>query len=113
MTILPLAFATALSFAAPNGLIVQPTGEATFSVPFRGLSDLDAFWCAAGAYVVHDLKKPGATRIWRASPPPRHSGQGLDFSLSPVPGARTGFVVLGGDDGSLSAALADALCDNR
>lgn len=112
MSLLPLALVTAMAFTAPNGLIVLPTGADSFSVPFRGKSELTAFWCAAGAYVLHDLRKPASTRIFRASPPPRRSGQGVDFSLTPIPDAKTGLVLLGPDDGSITAALAESLCDS-
>lgn len=110
MSFLPLALATALSFTAPNGLTVMQTGAETFSVPYQSQSGPAAFWCAAGAHVVHDLGKAPSTRIWRASALPRRSGQGMDFALTPVAGAKTGLVLLGSDDGSLSALHALTLC---
>ena len=108
--LLALAALPAQAFTASNDLRVQPTGDSTFSVPMRFNPDLTAFWCAAGDYTIRALGKPAETRIWRASPSPRHSGQGIDFSLIAVTGAKTGFVPIFADHGSLSAALAQSFC---
>jgi len=51
MSVFPLVLSAALSvpgaFTAANGLHVQPTGDASFAVPYAGLSAPTDFWCAA------------------------------------------------------------------
>ncbi len=103
----------AQAFTASNDLRVQPTGPVTFTVPYQNNVAPEAFWCAAGDYVVFNLRKRGDTPIYRASPVPRRSGEGIAFSLSPSnPVGKTGLVLLGGDPGYITAALAQALCDS-
>ncbi|MCA3439586.1 MAG: hypothetical protein IOC92_00320 [Rhodobacter sp.] len=108
--------APAWSFVAVNGLIVQPEGEGTFNVPFRGLAGDADFWCAAGDYVNNFLGMPGGTRIFRLSEPPRQQGQGIRFSLSAEgASAKSGLSIFSSDGppGSVSAAMAFALCPPR
>ncbi len=109
--LLTLAAVPAQAFTASNDLRVQPTGNTAFTVPYGGNSAPSAFWCAAGDYVVQALGQPPGTRIYRTSPPPRRAGQGMDFALAAAasPG-KTGLALLGSDDGSITAALAQALC---
>lgn len=99
------------AFTASNGLGVQPTGGNTFTVPYDSRSELTAFWCAAGDYAKSALAQPASARIYRASGVPRGAGQGVQFSLTPVSGAKTGLLLLGPDDGSITVALAAVLCD--
>ena len=113
-----LAFTVATpadAFITQNGLIAQPHGPGDFTVPYRGKSALTDFWCAAGDYVIRGLNQPPSTRIWRLSPPPRRSGEGIRFSLSPKGAAgSTGIVtLLGAYDGSFSAAKAQSFCEFR
>ena len=67
------------AFLAENDLIVKATGAETFEVPYRGLSGPSDFWCAAGDYVIRDLKRPADTLIYRTSSPPRRAGRGNVF----------------------------------
>ncbi len=123
LSLLSLTLAGALALAAPawsfvavNGLIVQPDGEGTFNVPFMGLPGDTDFWCAAGDYVNNFLGMPGGTRIFRLSEPPRRRGQGIRFSLSPEgASAKSGLSIFSSDgpQGSVSAAMAFALCPPR
>lgn len=101
--------APAQAFIAKNSLVVSPSGDGSFTVPYRGLSGASDFWCAAGDYVVRGLNMPSDTRIYRLSSPPRRAGQGITFSLSPEGAKRTGLALLGGGR-SVSAAHARQLC---
>lgn len=101
--------AAASAWIASNGLIVKPTGQTSFEVPYRGKSGARDFWCAAGDYVRSELNLPGNTRIYRTSPVPRRSGQGIRFSLSPEGAQPSGLAVLGGHR-SISAVHAVTLC---
>ncbi len=110
-----LAFAApAHAFLAANDLVVRPAGGSDFTVPYRGKSGASDFWCAAGDYVIRDLHLPPNTHIWRTSEPPRRSGEGIDFSLSPDRAAsNSGLALFGGDGRSLTAAHAQSFCDIR
>ncbi len=99
----------AQAFVAENRLIVEPAGESSFNVAYRGQSGAPAFWCAAGDYVVRELGLNQQTRIYRTSSSPRRSGQGMSFSLSPTGARKTGLAILG-DSSSLSAAHARMFC---
>jgi hypothetical protein len=103
--------APATAFQADNGLLVQPSAADAFDVPYRGLSGADDFWCAAGDYVIRGLHLSPSTRIWRQSPPPRRSGQGIRFSLSPEGAAQSTGLAQLTPGGSLTAAHAQSLCD--
>ncbi|MEQ9039980.1 MAG: hypothetical protein RIE24_16645 [Silicimonas sp.] len=98
------------AFMARNSLVVEPRADGTFEVPYRGLSGASDFWCAAGDYVFRELGLPPETRIFRVSGPPRRSGQGITFSLSPEGATKTGLFILG-DNRSVSAAHARQLCE--
>jgi hypothetical protein len=117
----PLLAATLLAlpayaFVAPNRLPVEPAGSdpATFTVSYRGTAngDLD-FWCAAGSYAKSRLNAASTARIYRISPPPRRSGQGITFSMNPAGAASsTGLATVGGSsDGSMSVASARQQCE--
>ena len=102
----------AMAFTASNGSKVQSTGPGTFTVPYQGIAAPTAFWCAAGDYATRVLGLPASARIYRASTAPRGAGQAVDFSLAPVPGIKTGLLLLGPDDGSITLGLAAVLCDS-
>lgn len=115
--LLPLAAVAFLSatlpasaFLSSRNYVVQPVGGPRFEVRPRGrLSDQEA-WCAAGEFVSRGLGQMTA-RIWRISPPPRPSGQGIVFSTSPEGAARsTGLATIGGGN-SMSASAAMAICN--
>ena len=89
----------ASAWIAGNGLIVRPTGATTFDIPYRGRSGPRDFWCAAGDYVRYQLPRSGNTRIYRTSPLPRRSGQGISFSLSPQGAEPSGLAIIGGHRG--------------
>lgn len=111
-TLVALAPAAASAdFLAENGLVVRPGQGAAFAVPFRGQSGAPAFWCAAGDYVVRGLNLPPATRIYRTSEPPRRSGEGIAFSLSPVGAAASTGLATFGTRNSLGAAHARLFCE--
>ena len=99
---------TASAWLAQNGLIVEKS-PGGFTVPYRGLSGARDFWCAAGDYVVRELHLPPDTLIFRTSSPPRRSGQGISFSLSPEDAKKPGLLLLSGERG-ISAALAREFC---
>jgi hypothetical protein len=100
----------ASAFVAENDLIVRDAGADRFEVPYRGLSGASAFWCAAGDYVIRELDRPGTTKIFRTSSPPRRSGQGVSFSLSSEGAKRTGLFILGNPRG-VSASHAKSMCE--
>lgn len=100
------------AFTARNGLVVDARPDGSFEVPYRGLSGSSDFWCAAGDYVVRHLSLPASTRIYRLSSPPRRSGQGVIFSLSPEGAKKPGLFLLSGSR-SVSASHARALCDAK
>ena len=99
-------------FIASNGLLVREAGDGTFEVPFRGESGDSEFWCAAGEYVIRSRNLAPTTRIYRLSPPPRRSGQGIVFSLSPEGAQNPGLFISSPDDG-LTASFARTLCRDR
>lgn len=109
--VLTITPGTAFAFIAQNGLTVRPTGEATFTVPFRGSPAVRDYWCAAGDYVMRDLHLPHNTRIYRTTPKPRKAGQGIDFSLSSEGAQPSGLLRIGKDEG-LSAAFARHFCED-
>lgn len=108
-----LAFAApANAFLAQNGLVVEPRGGTDFTVPYTIASSPRAFWCAAGDYAIRVLKLPKATRIYRTSPPPRRSGQGMNFSLDPSRATHPGLVRIARSPG-LTAAYARFQCGRQ
>jgi hypothetical protein len=116
MSVFPLVLSAALSvpgaFTAANGLHVQPTGDASFAVPYAGLSAPTDFWCAAGDYALHVLGQRGDTLIYRTSVLPRRSGEGMAFSLDAAASAgKSGLVLLGSDGAGVTAGLAVSFCE--
>ncbi len=100
---------TSFAWVAGNGLIVVERRDG-FEVPYRGLSGAPDFWCAAGDYVVRKLGRAPGTKIYRTSSPPRRSGQGILFSLSPEGAKKPGLIVFSGSRG-ISAGHARELCN--
>lgn len=100
----------ASAFVATNGFVVQNVGGGRFEVRPRGqLSDANA-WCAAGDYAGRVLGM-NTGRIWRISPPPRRSGQGITFSTSSQGAASsTGMATIGSSGGSMSVSAAQSIC---
>ncbi len=114
LTALAAATPAAAGYIAQNGLLVEPAGEAGFTVPWRGRSAPTDFWCAAGDYAIRRLHLAPTAMIWRASEPPRRAGEGIDFTLRPEAAASSsGLITLGGEDAGLSAGAAQALCEIR
>ena len=99
------------AWTSVDGFRVSPQSEGRCEVTARpGLSAAEA-WCAAGSYAVQRLGLPMQTRIWRTTATPRRAGQGVGFALSPEAGvAKTGLLMIGKDDGSLSVAFAQQFC---
>ena len=98
------------AFMASNNLVVEPAGEGRFTVPYRGASGVDAFWCAAGDYVVAGLGLAPTTRIYRHSSPPRRAGQGIIFGLSSSGAKKTGLLLWSGER-SITASHARQFCE--
>ena len=100
----------AAAFRAENGILVRDEGGGRFMVgPAPGQSAGDS-WCAAGDFVI-SRGMPTNTRIWRLSEPPRRQAEGVRFGLSSEGAAsKTGLIVLGGRDASLSAIHAIQFC---
>lgn len=93
------------AFLADNGLRVRRTGEASFDVPYRGLSgERHFFWCAASDYGISKLNMSPATRMYRSSSP-WLAGKANSLSLTPQGAKRTGVAVFG-DPRSISASHA-------
>lgn len=119
MFLRPLVFALCAAIASPaaayispsNNQVVEPRGGDRFVVPYRGASGARAFWCAAGEYVIYGLGLPPTTAIWRTSEPPRRSGEGIAFALTPENAASaSGLLRISLRGPSLSAAGARSLC---
>ncbi len=102
----------AAAFRAQNGLIVKVEGPEHFVVPFAGLGGPSDFWCAAGDYAYRKLGLPTKQLLYRASEPPRRSGEGIRFSTNPADAASsTGLLVLGAKGGGLTIGMARAFCE--
>ncbi len=108
---LGVAAPPAAAFLAQNGFRVEERGATSFEVPWSGRAGAPFFWCAAGDYVVRDLRLPPSTPIYRYSAPPRGRGQGILFGLDPRYAQRTGLVRIFGGRGVV-AAHARAFCSS-
>jgi hypothetical protein len=103
--------APALAFRATNGLEVKPAGESAFLVDFGDARHKTDYLCAAADYVTRGLGKPWTTRIFRQSPAPRKSGQGITFTLDPaqmVPMQLYTVLISDNSDGGISAVAVDS-----
>lgn len=108
--VLSLLASPAMAFQARNGAQVSGTATQIVVVSRPGLSSSES-WCAAGDFVIRALGQPAATPLYRVTPPPRRVGGAVTFSLSPEGATdRTGLLLLGDRDASLSAGHAQALC---
>lgn len=120
MRSLALALLAALSLATPaaaftaeNGLIVRPEGPDAFVTPWRGKSGPADFWCAAGDYAVRALRLPVTAKVYRASEPPRRSGEGVRFTLRADQAASaSGLALLWPRGAGVSAGFAQSFCEN-
>lgn len=110
LLLLSLLASPAMAFQARNGAEVTGTATEIVVVARPGLSSSES-WCAAGDFVIRALGQPATTPLYRVTPPPRRAGEGVTFSLSPEGATdRTGLLLLGDRDASLSAGHAQALC---
>lgn len=103
------AAAPALAFQAINGLSVEQTGERQFHVAYGSMRHKTDFLCAAADYAARGLGLPGATRLYRESPAPRRSGEGITFTLDParkVPMKMFNWLWVDDDDGGISVVNA-------
>lgn len=98
------------TFVASNQMQVTPTGPESFHVaPWPKLGAAD-FWCAAGEYVQQGLRRDSGTMIYRASKPPRHAGQGIDFTLDASKAQPSGIATIGASSPGFSVSAARAFC---
>ena len=108
--LLSLIASPALAFTARNGVEVQGSADQINVEPSAGQAAPES-WCAAGDFVIRELGQPATTPLYRVTPPPRRAGEGVTFSLLPEGATdRTGLLLLGDRDASLSAGHAQALC---
>lgn len=104
----------ASAFTAENGLRVKPEGRDSFLVPWGGMSAASDFWCAAGDYALRELDVPVTTTVYRASEPPRRSGEGIRFTLRADQAASsTGLLFYWPPGAGVSAGFAQSFCDRR
>ena len=99
----------AAAFMARNGMHAVQVGPTEIAVIHEVTRDDTDYWCAAGDFAETVLARPGATRIWRATPKPRRAGEGIVFTLDPAKaaeGAGLSQFGAGPRDGSLSVAMA-------
>ena len=101
----------AAGFTARNGMEAAQVGPTEIAVAFRsGRSDTD-YWCAAGDFAQRAMGMPVVTRLWRASPKPRGTGEGIVFTLDPerqAEGAGLSQFGAGPRDGAISLGAAVA-----
>lgn len=103
--------APAFAFRAMNGLAVEPAGDQAFLVDFGDTLHKTDYLCAAADYASRGLGMPSTTRIYRQSPTPRKSGQGITFTLDPARKATMKLftrLFSDNDDDGISVALARA-----
>lgn len=112
-----LTFLAVLAIASPaaayqGDIRLRVTQEAgsNFTVEYKSRARLTDYWCAAGKYVTIQMGLPDRTRVYRLSPPPRKSGEGITFTLDAnLSAGETGLSTFGGaQDGSMSAGGAFA-----
>lgn len=106
LLLLPLP---AAAFTAQNGMRVAQISPTEIAVDFHPRRSDTDYWCAAGDYAQRVMRADGGTRLWRASPKPRGSGQGIVFTLDPArqaEGAGISQFGSGPRDGSITAGMA-------
>lgn len=114
----PAALALGLVTAGPAAAFLaqnhqQVHGDASgFTVRYFPGAKMADYWCAAGDFAISQLHVPPTTHLWRTTEErPRQAG-GIGFSLQQAEtSGRTGLIQIGGNDGSLSAAGAQAMCE--
>lgn len=74
----------AAAFTAQNGMRATQISPTEIAVAYEARGSDTDYWCAAADFAQQVLGQPGNTRIWRASPKPRKSGEGLTFTLDPA-----------------------------
>ncbi len=95
MRALTILAATAFStpaLASYDRLLITQNGPSDFTVGYEGGASINNHWCAAGRHLTNTLGLPGSTRVYRQSPPPRQSGQGISFCLDAARSSRQGRV---------------------
>jgi hypothetical protein len=108
--LLSLLASPAMAFQARNDAQVTGTATQILVASRPGLSASES-WCAAGDFVIRALGQPATTPLYRVNPAPRRAAEAVAFSLSPEDATdRTGLLLLGDRDSSLSAGHAQALC---
>jgi hypothetical protein len=100
----------ASAFVADNDMVVEQGTDGLISVPWRGSSATTDFWCAAGDYAAKKLNAKGNDILWRVSPLPRHSGEGIMFSTTP-PETPLKVSFLASETGQMSVAMARSFCN--
>lgn len=104
------------TFIASNRLEVHATGPQSFRVDpgAWGLTGATDYWCAAGEYAQQVLGQDPAVFVYRTSPPPRHAGEGIDFSLSPAHAQKSGvFRVGNSNEGFRVGEATSSFCNER
>ena len=105
----------ASAFTAQNGMEAQQLNQTDIAVPFESGRLTTEYWCAAGDLAQHQMQQPVSARIWRATPKPRNSGEGLTFTLDEsrkAEGAGLSEFGSGEHDGAISVGTAvSAYCD--
>ncbi|MBI1170625.1 hypothetical protein GC209_04425 [bacterium] len=100
------------ALALPNafGMTVTQTGPKDFTVNYKANARPADYWCTAGRFAEQTLHLSDLTRIYRATLPPQHVGQGVDFSLDPARSVgTTGFTTFGSkQDGGMEVGSAIA-----
>lgn len=110
LILVPALAAAAPTFVASNRLRVTATSATEFHVAYGGLGGSADFWCAAGDFILDGQRMPPATMIYRISAPPRHSGEGIDFSLLPDKAQDSGITTFGATSKGMTAGAAQGLC---
>lgn len=107
LALIAASAAPAFAFRAVNGLEVKPAGDSAFLVDFGDTRHKTDYICAAADYVSRGLGMSSTTRIYRQSPAPRKSGQGITFTLDPgqmVPMKLYTVLISDNTDGGISVA---------
>jgi hypothetical protein len=118
---LPAALAQAQDHRAPNGAIVTPQADGSFSVYSPRSGSAQYYWCGAGDYVIRRTGAASNARIYLVEGRSRASSgrTTVTFSLTPPPGvsasgARNPLSLSVKNPGdSLSAAAAVQYCYSR
>lgn len=99
------------AFTARNGMDARQVDATDIAVAFQSGSVDTDYWCAAGDLAQRVMNQPVGTRLWRASPKPRGSGEGILFTLDPARQAKDAGLSqfgAGARDGAMSVGQAVA-----